>query len=483
MVGHVPPQHAHATTHSRLERAIRLITVAVNVSSTAPTSVTNVASVSGGGSATSSANDATNISPPLYTLSGSVTISGVGLGGVTVSLSGTFSGSTVTNASGSYSFSGLFGGGTYTLSAAVAGYSFSAPVTFANLSANQMANFTGTAVAGPALRFVTVTPCRVVDTRTANGAFGGPALSGNSRDFAIPIGACGIPATAKAYALNVTVLPRGSLGYLTIWPTGQPQPYVSTLNSGDGRVKANAAIVPAGTGGAVSVFAAGSTDVVLDINGYFTSDMSQLAFYTLTPCRVVDTRNATGTFGGPIMSWGRHGHSRSRPAHCNIPANAAAYSLNLTVVPQGPLGYLTAWPAGSTQPNVSTLNAPTGAVTANAAIVPAGAGGAVSVYVSSATHVVADINGYFAVDNGSGLSYYATSPCRAVDTRNANGPLGGPAFAGQRDFPLSTSACGLPSVAMAYSLNATVVPRPALGYLTLSAHRSEHASRFDPECE
>ena len=59
------------------------------------------------------------------------------------------------------------------------------------------------------------------------------------------------------------------LQYLTAWPTGSAQPNVSTLNSWDGAVVANAAIVPAGTGGAISVFVASRTHVILDINGYF----------------------------------------------------------------------------------------------------------------------------------------------------------------------------------------------------------------------
>jgi hypothetical protein len=88
-----------------------------------------------------------------------------------------------------------------------------------------------------------------------------------------------------------------------MWPTGQSQPVVSTLNSIDGRIKSNAAIVPAGTGGAVSVFATNTTDVILDINGYFDSytDASALQFYPLTPCRVADTRNATGSLGAPSL--------------------------------------------------------------------------------------------------------------------------------------------------------------------------------------
>src|SRR5664280_461672 len=104
--------------------------------------------------------------------------------------------------------------------------------------------------------------------------------------------ACNIPSSAAAYSLNSTVVPHGPLGYLTVWPTGLSQPLVSTLNSYDGRVKANAAIVPAGSGGAISAFVTDTTDLIIDINGYFVSDPTQLAFYPLPPCRVFDTRNA-----------------------------------------------------------------------------------------------------------------------------------------------------------------------------------------------
>jgi hypothetical protein len=153
------------------------------------------------------------------------------------------------------------------------------------------------AKAQTAYGFVPVTPCRIADTRNATGPFGGPALaSQSSRSFAIPSSACGIPSTAAAYSLNVTVVPSATLGYVTVWPTGQAQPLVSTLNSLDGRIKSNAAIVPAGTSGAVSVFATDATNVILDINGYFVpvTNSAALAFYPVTPCRVADTRNASG---------------------------------------------------------------------------------------------------------------------------------------------------------------------------------------------
>ena len=88
------------------------------------------------------------------------------------------------------------------------------------------------------------------------------------------------------------MVPHGPLGYLTTWPAGEAQPLVATLNSPDGRIKANAAIVAAGTNHSVSVYVTDTTDLVIDIDGYFTAPGSQtLQFYPLTPpCRLVDTR-------------------------------------------------------------------------------------------------------------------------------------------------------------------------------------------------
>jgi hypothetical protein len=87
-----------------------------------------------------------------------------------------------------------------------------------------------------------------------------------------------------AYSLNVTAVPStGYLGWITVWPTGQAEPVVSTLNAWSGLVTANAAVVPAGTGGAISIYASDPTDVFIDINGYFGyhstfSPYSQICF-------------------------------------------------------------------------------------------------------------------------------------------------------------------------------------------------------------
>ncbi|HXN45301.1 MAG TPA: hypothetical protein VN893_01595, partial [Bryobacteraceae bacterium] len=323
------------------------------------------------------------------------------------------------------------------------------------------------------LRFVPVTPCRVVDTRQANGAFGGPTMTDDSfRSFTIPQSGCGIPATAQAYSLNVTVVPKGPLPFLTLWPTGLPRAFVSTLNAFSGNVVANAAIVPAGANGAVSVYVTNATDVILDINGYFDSPDSPVtsySFYPATPCRVADTRGATGQFGGPSMTSGLTRDFPIPVSPCAVPASAKAYSLNVTVVPAGYLGYLTTWPTGEPKANVSTLNSWTGKVVANAALVPAGTNESISVFVSDPTNVILDINGYFGQPGGPGaLFFYPVTPCRVADTRNPNGDFGGPEMAAQttRSFTVPAGACGIPATAAAYSMNVTVVPDGILSYLT-----------------
>ena len=203
------------------------------------------------------------------------------------------------------------------------------------------------------------------------GPFGGAALgAGTSRELDIPQSACQVPTSAVAYSLNVTMVPPAALGYLTLWPSGQAQPLVSTLNS-DGRIKANAAITPAGTDGGVTVYVSDESHVILDIDGYFVpkGTASALAFYPVTPCRMVDTRNGTGPLAGPFLAAGTSRDFPLESSNCGLPANAQVYSLNVTAVPKSTLGYLTMWASGEPQPLVSTLNATTGAVTANAALV------------------------------------------------------------------------------------------------------------------
>lgn len=123
-------------------------------------------------------------------------------------------------------------------------------------------------------------------------------------------------------------------------------------------------------------------------------------FHSVAPCRIVDTRNAVGTTGGPALSFGVE---RDFPiqGQCGVPSGAKAAVLNLTITQPTGAGHLTIWPSGTTQPLVSTLNYVAGEpAIANGAIVPLSAN-ANDLAVKAGppqtgtVHLIIDVTGYF----------------------------------------------------------------------------------------
>lgn len=123
----------------------------------------------------------------------------------------------------------------------------------------------------PAMGFHTLAPCRAVDTREP--ALGGPTpvAAGQDRVFALG-GVCGLPSTAKAISLNLTVTQATVQGNLRLYPAGTPPPLVSTLNYAAGQTRANNAVASLNAAGQLAVRcsqAGGSAHVIIDVNGYF----------------------------------------------------------------------------------------------------------------------------------------------------------------------------------------------------------------------
>ena len=117
-----------------------------------------------------------------------------------------------------------------------------------------------------ASHFVAVVPCRVLDTRNS----GSPIPANSARTVDVPGSGCGIPAGAAAYSMNFTAMNPLNNGYLTAYPTGSAQPPTATMSYlAGGPAFDNAAIVPAGTLGAIDVFVAAELHLIIDINGYF----------------------------------------------------------------------------------------------------------------------------------------------------------------------------------------------------------------------
>ena len=124
-----------------------------------------------------------------------------------------------------------------------------------------------------------------------------------------------------------------------------------------------------------------------------------LQFYSVAPCRVVDTRNPIGPTGGPALAPFQIRNFPMR-GQCGIDSAAVAVSLNVTVVTPTSTGYLTLWPSGTLRPEVSTINFVASDVLANGAIVPLAAAmsaNEVAVFNGSSgtTHLILDVTGYF----------------------------------------------------------------------------------------
>ncbi len=125
---------------------------------------------------------------------------------------------------------------------------------------------------GAGAQFFTVTPCRVADTRNANGPYGGPALAANANRSFVIAGQCGIPPGAAAVAFNFTVTQPTGLGDLRTVPGGGTLPLVSTMNWRPGQTRANNAIIRLGPSGDIVVHvdqASGAVQFIIDVNGYF----------------------------------------------------------------------------------------------------------------------------------------------------------------------------------------------------------------------
>jgi Matrixin len=128
-----------------------------------------------------------------------------------------------------------------------------------------------------------------------------------------------------------------------------------------------------------------------------TSACTPATLYTVTPCRISDTRNPTGPFGGPALSAGTD-RAFTIAGQCGIPSTARSVSANVTVTQAKAGGDLRLYAAGGARPSSSSINYRAGQTRANSTNVPLGAGGALGIHsdqASETVQVIIDVNGYF----------------------------------------------------------------------------------------
>ena len=256
---------------------------------------------------------------------------------------------------------------------------------------------------GSASALVSLTPGRLMDTRegqsTVDGQFAGIGVrTANSVTELLVGGRGGVPGDAEAVVLNVTVTGAEGNGFITVFPCGQAVPTTSNLNFVAGDTVPNAVIVKMGVGGQVCLFAAESaTHLIADVNGYFPAGSG---FESLSPGRLLDSREGQSTVDGQFAGIGvRAANSVTElqvGGRGGVPGDAEAVVLNVTVTGAEGNGFITVFPCGQAVPTASNLNFVAGDTVPNAVVVKVGAGGKVCLFAAeSATHLIADVNGYF----------------------------------------------------------------------------------------
>jgi hypothetical protein len=273
-----------------------------------------------------------------------------------------------------------------------------------------------------------ITPTRFLDTRNGTGGTTGPVKADGTVKLQIA-GVNGIPSpNVTAVAINLTATDESSSGDIVAYPDGTALPGTSNLNYPAGTDVANLAIVPVGADGAIDLYNAssGTTQLVGDVSGYFTSDITaagDTTYTPLTPTRVLDTRNA---IGGPKAKLAGGGTLVLQIGGANgIPSGVSAVAINLTAVDESGSGFLTGYADGTATPATSGLQFGTSAI-AGLAIVAVGADGKIDIHDTgtSSTDVVGDVSGYFTAGT-TGETYRALPLTRLVDTRTSKAVAAG----------------------------------------------------------
>ncbi len=369
-----------------------------------------------------------------------------------------------------------------------ASFTLTTPAEAAGSDAIQVTTSGGVSALSPAdvytyiapANYIPMTPFRIFDT------VGGTPLGPNSNRTVQITGVGSIPSAAVAVVLNVTEVNDTSASLLTVYPAGTPKPVASNLNFNADTVTPNLVTVTLGTGGGVVIYnAAGTVNVLADVEGYFEPPASPTPtgeFHPITPVRVCDTRSTTlaasackahgALIGGtPMLVTVTTGGQ--------IPAGGVAEAavLNLTGVVGSVATYVSVYPPASNGtcgiPQVSTLNILANAVEANRVMVelgpgPSGPDTAVCVFASNGTiNVLLDANGWFGTASAAdGFQYQAIVPSRICDTRGTSaGCAAGSIGAGQPNARVVTvdGVGGVPAATSGTVVQAIIANLTATG--------------------
>jgi hypothetical protein len=273
--------------------------------------------------------------------------------------------------------------------------------------------------------FTAAGPARIFDTRAGSAQGLRTVIKekiGGNKELRIQMtDIAGLTPGSGIGAVSLNVTATGTTadefgGYVTVYPCGS-LPNASNLNFASGQTVPNAVIAPVSASGEVCFYARGTTDLIVDLNGYF---LSGSGFTPTAPTRIADTRSGSEQGIRIVTKTKIGGDTTLKVKFTDIAGltpstGVGAVSLNVTATSTTADkfgGYVTVYPCGAL-PNASNLNFVSKQTVPNAVITPVSASGEVCFYARGTTDLIVDLNGYFP----TGAGFTPMSPVRLFDTR------------------------------------------------------------------
>lgn len=348
----------------------------------------------------------------------------------------------------------------------------------------------------PAGYHQSVTPTRILDTRSGIGITGTGITAGASTvasDSVTHLKIAGdsvtspvsgapttVPTSVTAVAVDVTATAQTDSGYITTYADGTQRPITSSTNFAANTTATGYQIVPVGNDGKIDLYThidstGGTTALIVDLTGYFTSDPAVTGDQTYTPLssavRALDTRSSiahtnltsTGTVAVgtnfTLQITGQNG----------IPSTATAVAVNLAAANATGTGFLQAYATGyaPTADTSLSFNSGGNTIASLSGDVPIGTSGTITISVhGNATAVLADISGYYTTTT-TGQKFHTLNPTRLVDTRSGIGGTKS-AVTANGTYTLTTATTQQVTMATTPTLAAmlTVTNTAAGGYAT-----------------
>jgi len=296
-------------------------------------------------------------------------------------------------------------------------------------------------------------------------------------------GLFGVPADAVAVVLNVSAVSPTAAGFLTVYPKGAGKPGTKNLDFAIGSTTSNLVTVALGSGvvanaGQVLIAtSAGSTNVIVDVVGYYKPDTGSY-LTTVSPALALNTDSAvpkapiSSTVARDIKIAGLFG----------VPTDVTAVVLNVRTLAPSAAGWLTIYPKGTTKPVTKNVTFAAGQSVSNTVIVKLGTGaaanaGSISIANSAgSTNVIVDVVGYFS-SSSTGGRYFTKTAVRTFNTADGTGGSLAKIGAGATVKLTIASRSGIPSTGVkAILMNVSASGRSAAGGITVSAAGSTKPS-------